>query len=155
MHKSVIEHLSPEFIVLELGQLPKNEAIKTMARLLSASPDVRDFERFIAELLAREKLCPTALGNGIAFPHARSDAVDRLVMAVGRSRDGIRFEDCGQTVHFLFVIGVPPDAIREYLGLVGNLARCLKDAAVRARLMQAATPVDFVETLRNASAQPR
>ena len=69
-------------------------------------------------------------------------------MAVGRSREGVVFADASETVHFLFVIGTPPDRVPPYLGLVGYLARLLKDEAVRANLFAAATAGDFLDILR-------
>ena len=46
-------------------------------------------------MLEREKLSTTALGHGVAFPHARTTLVTEIVVAVGRSREGVLFRDCG------------------------------------------------------------
>ena len=69
-------------------------------------------------------------------------------MAVGRSREGVVFADGKETVHFLFVIGTPPDRVPPYLALVGYLARQLKDEKIRAKLLAAATAEDFLDVLR-------
>ena len=68
-------------------------------------------------------------------------------MAVGRSRDGVRFEQCGEIAHLIFLIGTPPDKVREYLGLVGKLARRLKMQSVREKLMRAPSAEEFLSLL--------
>ena len=85
-----------------------------------------NFKGFYDELLARERVEPTTLGNGVAFPHARTDHVKRLVLAVGRSVSGVNFETSGETIHFIFVIGTPRRMVTEYLALVGAMARLLR-----------------------------
>ena len=140
--------LSPVLVLLDLHAADETAAIRTVTALLAGQPDVANADALAAEVIAREKLSPTALGHGVAFPHARTAGVRQLVMAVGRSREGVVFAEARETVHFLFVIGTPPDRVPPYLALVGYLARQLKDEAVRAKLLAAATAGDFLDVLR-------
>ena len=141
--------LSPALVLLDLPAADEMTAIRAVTTLLASQPDVADADALAAEVIAREKMCPTALGHGVAFPHARTAGVRQLVMAVGRSREGVVFADAKETVHFLFVIGTPPDRVPPYLALVGYLARQLKDEAVRAKLLAAATAEAFLDVLRS------
>ena len=143
--------LSPALVLLDLPAADETAAIRAVTALLAGQPDVADANALAAEVIAREKLSPTALGHGVAFPHARTAGVRQLVMAVGRSREGVQFADGRETVHFLFVIGTPPDRVPPYLALVGYLARQLKDEKVRAKLLAAATAEDFLDVLRAGS----
>ena len=102
-----------------------------------------NFRSFYDELLARERLEATSLGNGVAFPHARTDHVKKMVLAVGRSRPGVLFENSGETIHLIFVIGTPRRMVTEYLALVGAMARLLRKDEVRKMLMEAKTPEEF------------
>ena len=140
--------LSPALVLLDLHAADETAAIQAITARLAGQPDVADAEAFGAEVIAREKLCPTALGYGVAFPHARTTGVRQLVMAVGRSPEGVVFAEAKETVHFLFVIGTPPDRVPPYLALVGYLARLLKEAAIRDRLLTAATAEGFLGVLR-------
>ena len=140
--------LSPALVLLDLHAADEAAAIQAVTSRLAGQPDVADVDAFAAEVIAREKLCPTALGYGVAFPHARTTGVRQLVMAIGRSLEGIVFADVRETVHFLFVIGTPPDRVPPYLALVGYLARLLKEAAIRDRLLAAATAEEFLDVLR-------
>ena len=111
---------------------------------------MRDCTRLADAVLEREKLSTTALGHGVAFPHARTAEVSGIVVAAGRSREGVKFGGSDERVHFLFVIGTPPDRVAQYLALVGRLARLLKEEAVRAQLLAATTPEEFLNPLRSA-----
>jgi mannitol/fructose-specific phosphotransferase system IIA component (Ntr-type) len=140
-------HLSANLVDLDLRAKTEAEAIQTLAQLFLGNSNVLDLAAFQREVLDRESLCPTATGKGLAFPHARTDSVREIVMAVGRSREGVRFEQCGETAHLIFMIGTPPGKVREYLGLVGRLARLLKMEGVREKLMRATSAEEFLSLL--------
>jgi len=129
---------------LQLKSTEGTGAIKEVAELLRDNPAVTSFDGFYQELEAREQVETTCLGNGIAFPHARTDHIKTMVLAVGRSPDGVHFKSCNQIVHLLFTIGTPKRMATDYLSVVGGLARILKDAKLREALMAAANPDEFV-----------
>ena len=142
--------LVPSVVDLDLHAANEEEAIRAVTGRLAHHPGVKDVQRLAAQVLEREKLSTTALGHGVAFPHARTPEVTEIVVAVGRSREGVVFRASGARVHFLFVIGTPPDRVAQYLALVGRLARLLKEEGVRAQLLAAATVDDFLNPLRSA-----
>ena len=137
------ELIQPKFVLLDLKETKRTAAIHEVAKLLEKDPEILNFHSFYDELLARERLEATSLGNGVAFPHARTDHVKKMVLAVGRSRAGVFFENSGETIHFIFVIGTPRRMVTEYLALVGAMARLLRNGGVRQKLMEAKTPEEF------------
>lgn len=139
--------LVPSAVELDLTAANEEEAILSTAALLKVNPAVKDARALAGLVLEREKLSSTSLGHGVAFPHARTNLVSDIVLAVGRSREGVVFRDSGLRVNFVFVIGTPPDRVPQYLALVGRLARLLRDDAVRADLLAANTPEEFVSPL--------
>ncbi|MDD3179861.1 MAG: PTS sugar transporter subunit IIA [Opitutaceae bacterium] len=145
--------LEPARIQLNLQGNKRTTALNEVARLLEHHPDVVSFQGFYNELLARERLDTTCLGNGIALPHARTDHVKNLVLAVGRSPGGVFFENSQQTVHLLFVLGTPKSNPGDYLMLVGALCRLIKDDANRDALLAAPTPEAFIQTIRELEAR--
>jgi mannitol/fructose-specific phosphotransferase system IIA component (Ntr-type) len=147
---SVFDVLTPEHISLDLQASDQRTAIAATTALLATSPYMRDVSAFTQEVLAREKLSPTAMGQGVAFPHARTATVEQIVMAAARSTEGIPFGDSSDRVHLIFLIGTPQNMVREYLGLVGDLARRLKQPNVREQMLQATTTAEFLEALRTA-----
>jgi mannitol/fructose-specific phosphotransferase system IIA component (Ntr-type) len=147
------QYLDPARIVLGIRSTARTAAIDEVACLLADHPDVTSYAGFYNELLARERLDTTCLGNEIAVPHARTEHVRRIVMAVGRSEQGVWFENSGQTVRLLFVLGTPKANPGDYLQLVGQLCRLLKDPLRRAALLQAPTPEAFVATVLSLEAR--
>lgn len=143
----LVDLLKPNLILLELTETKRTAAIHQVAGLLEKEPEVTNFKGFYDELLARERVESTTLGNGVAFPHARTDHVSRLVLAVGRSHAGVSFDNGGELIHFIFVIGTPRRMVTEYLTLVGAMARLLRHEEVRAKLMQAKTAEEFLAVL--------
>ena len=123
----------------------KDQAILEVAGILKPEADVRDFDRFCRELLARDEMRSTAAGYGVAFPHARTDAVKEIVVAAGRCIDGVLFGE--ESVHFIFVIGTPREKASEYLVTVGTLARLLRKEKIRTALLGASTPEEFIRVL--------
>ena len=142
--------LKAEQIKLELDQTKRCNAINEVAQLLQNNPNVTNFAGFYEELLARERIESTCLGNEIAFPHARTDSLKGMVLAIGRSTAGVWFENSSQNVKLIFVIGTPKRMVTDYLSVVGGLARLLKDSATRDQLLSAKTVEEFVATLTKA-----
>jgi mannitol/fructose-specific phosphotransferase system IIA component (Ntr-type) len=142
--------LDPACITLSIQSGKRTTAIKEVARLLDGHPGVSNFQGFYNELLARERLDTTCLGNEIAIPHARTEHVQGIVLAIGRSQGGVHFENCNQTVRLMFVLGTPKSNPGAYLAIVSSLCKLIKDASVREALMGAATPEEFVQILADA-----
>ncbi len=142
--------LKPEQIKLELDQAKRCNAINEVAQLLQNNPNVTNFAGFYEELLARERIESTCLGNEIAFPHARTDSLKGMVLAVGRSTGGVWFENSSQNVKLIFVIGTPKRMVTDYLSVVGGLARLLKDSATRDQLLSVKTTNEFIAALTKA-----
>ena len=140
--------LSPDRISLHLQSTNRTSAINEVARLLETHPDVANFPGFYNELLARERLDTTCLGNEIALPHARTEHVKKIVIAVGRSDTGVLFENSNQNVRLMFVLGTPKSNPGDYLMLVGSLCRLIKEAPQREALLAAPTPEAFIATVK-------
>ncbi|MBC8040378.1 MAG: PTS sugar transporter subunit IIA [Opitutaceae bacterium] len=142
--------LDPSRIRLQVLSNKRTVALNEVARQLEGHPDVTNFQGFYNELLARERLDTTCLGNEIALPHARTEHVQKIVMAVGRSDQGVLFENSNQTVKLMFVLGTPKSNPTDYLQVVSALCKIFKDPANRDALMSAATPDDFIRAIVTA-----
>jgi mannitol/fructose-specific phosphotransferase system IIA component (Ntr-type) len=140
--------LEPAHIQLHVQGTKRTVAINEVAKLLEADPNVANFAGFYQELLARERLDTTCLGNEVALPHARTEHVKKIVISVGRSASGILFENCNQNVKLMFVLGTPKSNPGDYLMLVGSLCRLIKDASSREALLNAETPEAFITTVK-------
>jgi mannitol/fructose-specific phosphotransferase system IIA component (Ntr-type) len=137
-------------MVLQLRARTLKNAVAELAGVLAATDAIRDTQAFIDLVLAREAAASTLVEHAIAFPHARTDLVDQIVLAIGRSRAGVPFGRNGERANLIFMLGVPQKLATEYLMVVGKLARITSDAATREQLLSAPTPMEFAAILRDA-----
>ncbi|WP_438480119.1 PTS sugar transporter subunit IIA [Oleiharenicola lentus] len=140
--------LEPSRIQLNVQGTKRTVALNEVAKLLETDPNVANFPGFYQELLARERLDTTCLGNEVALPHARTEHVKKIVIAVGRSTNGVLFENSNQNVKLMFVLGTPKSNPGDYLMLVGSLCRLIKDASSREALLSAPTPEAFIASVK-------
>jgi mannitol/fructose-specific phosphotransferase system IIA component (Ntr-type) len=145
--------LDPSRITLHVHSTKRTAALNEIAKLLEGHPDVAHFAGFYDELLARDRLDTTSLGNSIALPHARTEHVKKIVVAVGRSDSGIVFDDKGEIVRLFFVLGTPKSKPGDYLAVVSALCKILKDPADRATFLTAPTPEAFIAAIAAAEAK--
>jgi mannitol/fructose-specific phosphotransferase system IIA component (Ntr-type) len=142
--------LHEQRVILRLSSRKPANAIREIVDVIASDISGRKIaepEAFLEQVLAREQAHPSAVENGVAFPHARTDLVDEIVIGVGRSRAGIPFGENQQRANLIFVIGVPERLLSDYLVCVGTLARLVKDETIRSRLLKAQAPREFIEAL--------
>ncbi|MEY2538766.1 MAG: fructose system component [Verrucomicrobiota bacterium] len=133
---------------LSLRARTQENAFRQLIGLLAATEQVIDSDKFLAEILERERVNPSVVEHGVAFPHARTDLVQEIVLAIGRSRAGVPIGAEGRRAQLIFLIGVPKRLVSDYLVCVGALARLAKDDDVRAKLLTAVTAEEFANILR-------
>ncbi len=141
------ELLDERQVLLRLRSRKLPNALREISQLFAQNGKIDDAEIFLQQVLAREQEHPSAVENGVTFPHARTDLVDEIVIGVGRSRAGIPVGANQERARLIFVIGVPERLVNDYLICVGTLVRLTKDEAIRRTLLQAETPRQFLETL--------
>lgn len=137
-------------VTLQMRSRRQPNALREIVNLFAQTQSVRDSSRFLDQVIARERVHSTLAENTVAFPHARTDLVDEMTLAVGRSRAGIPWNDEGERAHLMFVVAVPQQLVNDYLIVVGSLARITKDDERRKALLTARTPAEFIEILRSA-----
>ncbi len=142
--------LDPARIVLHLQSTKRTAVLNEIGKLLDGHPQVVNYAGFYDELLARDRLDTTGLGNGVALPHARTEHVKEIVLAVGRSDAGIAMDQGGEPVRLFFVLGTPKSKPGDYLAVVSALCKLLREAATREALLAAATPEEFIGVIRAA-----
>jgi mannitol/fructose-specific phosphotransferase system IIA component (Ntr-type) len=147
MATALSELLDEKQVILRLRSRKPSNALREIIQLLAQNGKIDHTARFFEQVLAREQAHPSVVENGAAFPHARTDLVDQIVIGIGRSRAGIPIGGNQQRAQLLFVIGVPERLVNDYLICVGTLVRLVKDDAIRSALLQAETPREFTDTL--------
>lgn len=100
--------LTKDVISAELQAKNKQEALEELVWLLEKSGKVIDHRAVLNDILAREKIMSTGLENGIAIPHAKSDGVKEICVAVGVKKEGLDFEALDKKASKIFVMIVSP-----------------------------------------------
>ncbi|WP_435834545.1 fructose-specific PTS transporter subunit EIIC [Streptomyces abikoensis] len=132
-------YLTARTVRLDLAAVRKEAAIRELAEVLAGTGQVRDVDALVTAALAREELGTTGLGEEIAIPHAKTDAVTAPVVGFARSAEGIEWGALdGSKARLIFMIAVPEAlAGDEHLRILALLARKLLDPGFRERLLDA------------------
>lgn len=134
----IVDFIREDLILPELANRQKPDVVAELAEHLARqTPGVKK-EDLVRVLVEREKLASTAIGEGIAIPHGKLDAIDRLVACVGRSREGVDFDSMdGRPTHIFFVLVAPENSTGAHLKALARISRLFKDSDFRTRLMAA------------------
>jgi len=128
----------------------KETVIRAMGKALVEAGRIKeqDFESIVAAILKREELGSTGIGRGVAVPHTKHPAVEKLVGTVAISEDGVDFDSLdGEKVHLLFLLISPPDRPGDHLRALENISRQLRDDTFCRFLKQSKTPGDIWQLL--------
>ncbi|MFI6280921.1 fructose-specific PTS transporter subunit EIIC [Streptomyces sp. NPDC050988] len=143
-------YLTAQTVKVQLDSGDKESAIREMAGLLAATGKVTDVEELVAAALRREEQGTTGLGEEIAIPHAKTDAVTAPVVGFARSAEGVEWGSLdGTKAKLVFMISVPEAAAGdEHLRILALLSRKLMDTGFRERLTTAPDEAAVLDVLR-------
>jgi PTS system nitrogen regulatory IIA component len=134
--KEFLSFLDQKLFIKELESTTKDEVLAEVAQCLENNDRVFKADIIVDLLKKREQLGTTAIGKGIAIPHCRSIATEKMTVVVGIASGGVDFDAPDQVpVKLLFVIIAPPQDV-TYLPFLGRLVELIRDDAVRKRLLR-------------------
>ena len=135
-------------IIFDLNSKSKDDVISELVELVNSSNMVTDKETLLRDIKERENLVTTGIGYGVAFPHAKTKSVKGIVIAFGRSVEGIEFEAIDhKPVYLFFLIAAPEDAIGAHLNVMSRLSYLMKSEENRQKLMKATSPGEVLELI--------
>jgi len=138
---NIMDFLSKKAILVDIKSAKKEEVMKELVDALINSCEIekRYRNKLIDALMVRESLGSTAIGQGVAIPHAKSDCVDKLVAAFGISKKGVNFDSLdGELAYIFFLLVAPQDSAGPHLKALARISRLLKDKYFRDNLRAAA-----------------
>ena len=116
----------------------KEELLEFIVADLDAKGFVKDRSRVIRDVVEREKVMSTGIGNGVAIPHAYTDGVERLVAGFYRTDEAIDFEALDQKpADLFFVILGPKESRRDHIKVLAKISRLLNHRDFREGLRSA------------------
>ena len=147
----ICEVIREEGIVLDLVSHEKVAVIKELVNAVRDLGLIEDEEKFLADILKRENLESTGIGLGVAIPHARTRAARELILAFGRSANGVDFNSLdGKPSHLIFLIAAPEDQKSQYIMALARLSKILRREETRTELSNASTPAEVIGILKEA-----
>ena len=147
----IIDLLDDRSILLDGRVADKKAALDQMVELMDASGKVRDKETYRQGVYAREQEGSTGIGEGIAIPHCKSDAVIKPGLAAMVVKDGVEFESLdGQPAHLFFLIAAPNTEDNVHLDVLSRLSVLLMDEDFTNKLRQAASVSEFKQIIEDA-----
>ncbi|MFD3441570.1 fructose-specific PTS transporter subunit EIIC [Streptomyces sp. NPDC058685] len=143
-------YLTGQTVQVRLEAETKDAAIREMAAMLATTGKVADLDALVAAAFAREEQGSTGLGEEIAIPHAKTDAVTAPVVGFARSAEGVEWGSLdGTQAKLIFMITVPEAAAGdEHLRILAMLSRKLMDTGFRERLSAAPDEAAVLAVLR-------
>ena len=120
----ISDFLSKKAISTDIKSNKKEEVIKELVDLLISSGEIdkRHRNKVIEGLMTRESLGSTAIGQGVAIPHAKVNYVSKLVAALGLSKKGVDFNSLdGEAAYIFFLLLAPQDSAGPHLKALARI----------------------------------
>lgn len=147
------ELLAVESIELNGCAADKKDAMEQMIALMAKSGKINDVEKYRAGVFAREGEGTTGIGEGIAIPHCKSDAVSRPGLAAMVVTDGVDYDALdGEKVDLIFLIAAPNTKDNVHLDVLSKLSVLLMDENFTRGLRNAQTIEEFLDVIDIAEA---
>ena len=138
---------------ISLNGVPKDkkEALDQVVDLMTKSGKINDVEAYRQRVYAREEESTTGIGEGIAIPHGKCDAVTKPGLAAMVVKDGVDFDSLdGEPVHLIFLIAAPNTEDNIHLDVLSKLSVLLMDEQFTADLLNAKSVDEFLEIVDKA-----
>ena len=147
----ITDLLDKRSISLNGAPKSKEEALDQVVALMAESGKINDEEAYRKQVYAREEESTTGIGEGIAIPHGKCDAVDRPGLAAMVVKDGVDFDALdGEPVTLIFLIAAPNTEDNVHLDVLSKLSVLMMDEEFSDSLRNAKSPDEFLEIIDKA-----
>lgn len=138
------DHLQPNLVKVPLAASNKTLAITELVDLVTANGLTTNRDGLLKAVLDRETQRSTGIGRGFAIPHAKTDAVSKLIITIGRCDKPIDFAAIdGQPVTLLALLASPTSATSAHIQALAKLSRLVTNQVTLNRLLEAETAQDL------------
>jgi len=147
--QKLIKYFDDQLFLTDLSAKNKDELLTEIVDQFVNVKYLKNREIVLEMLRQREKLGSTGIGKGIAIPHGRTTSASDIMIAFGKSTEGIEYEAIdNKPVHLVFMIIAPPqDENNMYLPILGQLVEILNKSKNRKKLLEIETFKEFIDFL--------
>jgi mannitol/fructose-specific phosphotransferase system IIA component (Ntr-type) len=150
--KKLLHLLQSKYINLNLKGKAKEAIIDELLDILVIQGKLIDRAIALKDLLNREQTMSTGMPNGIAIPHAKTNAVYDLTVAIGIKKSGLDFDSAlDDKTHIIILALAPPSKAKSLYKFILTITAALNDDTLRSNILTAKTPDKIVELLRQYS----
>ena len=133
--KDMLRH---DLILDDIKASDKTGVLREFAALLRSAEKIKDEDELVRVLLERELLGSTGIGDGVAIPHGKLHIIPEMIVAFGRSRNGVNYDSIdSKPVYLFFLLVTPEDMPGEHLRALARISRIFKNPALRDNLRRA------------------
>ena len=144
----LMEILSPKSTIVDLKGETKEAIIEELVDALEVGKVITDKGKVLKAVLEREKVMSTGIGDGIAIPHGKSDAVIRLAAALGTQRRGVEFEALdGEAAYVFFLLVSPANISGPHIKALARISRLLKNDDFKKKLIASSTAEEVISAI--------
>ena len=145
---TLLDILSAGSTLIDLKGETKEDIIAELIDTLAVGDAISDRDKVLQAVLEREKIMSTGIGDGIAIPHGKSDAVERLVAVLGTQRRGVDFEALdGEPAYVFFLLVSPANVSGPHIKALARISRLLKNDDFKKKLIAAETSAEIIEII--------
>ena len=137
-----------DFINANLLAKTKIEALTELVNAIAKGGIKLKSSSIIEILQQRENLGSTGIGDGVAIPHGKIPELDDLIVAFGRSMEGVPYDSIdGKPVHLFFLLLAPENSAGQHLKVLAKISKMLKVANFRKMLLKAKSQSDLFKII--------
>ncbi|WP_413853916.1 PTS sugar transporter subunit IIA [Candidatus Ruminimicrobium bovinum] len=150
---NIMDFLCKDSIIVDLKAQNKKDAIIELIESLKTSKKIKKTDEIIEVVLEREKLGSTGIGQGVAIPHGKTDALTEQVGVLGISKKGIEFNSLdGEPVYIIFLLVGPVEVTGQHLKALSRISRLFKDKFLRQTIKNAETKEEIIKIIQQEDA---
>jgi fructose-specific phosphotransferase system IIA component len=145
----VLDLLSKNYIIADLKGQSKEDVINELIDLFKEDSRVIDLEKVRDAVLEREKIMSTGVGKGFAIPHGKTNAVNDILAAFGKTTQPIEYDSLdGHPVYLVFLLVGKDNLVSKHIKLLSRISRMMNKDEFREKLIKAKSSDDILEIFK-------
>jgi len=150
----VFELLDEKFILTDFKSDEKESVINELIDLYKGNDKINDIEMVRTAILEREKIMSTGVGKGFAIPHGKTNAVNDVIAAFGKTTNDIDYDALdGKPVHLVFLLVGRDDMVSKHIKLLSRISRLMNKDEVRERLVDSNSKEEIINIFKEEEEQ--
>ena len=150
----IVDLLHKQGMNLNIKPTSKKQCINELVDLMDKTGNLNNKEEYKKAILAREELSTTGIGDGIAIPHGKTNAVKKASLAAAVCKEGVDYDSLdGMPVNLFFMIAVPDNSDNLHLEVLARLSTILMDEDFRKKLIECSDKDEFLKLIDEKEAE--